>query len=370
MIPRDYITEWRTRAPWIEDFQVEQDLIISRALVEMFSNSVLAEALAFRGGTALYKLYLTPPARYSEEIDLIQVVPEAAGPVMDAMRSVLDPWLGEAQWKQSRGRVTFRYRFMSEDVAPMRLRLKIEINTRERFTVFGFAKRSFSVQSRWYSGVAHIKTFELDELMATKLRALYQRKKARDLFDVATGIADERCDPRRIVSAFREYMDRDGSPVTRAMFERNLMGKLGDPQFSAGMLVAEADMYIIEQHWYIWGPKVPQFGGTQPWVIGLTVISTSTAILPSVGGVDREALEHMLGLDVPVHVQYGRWIGVLPTPDWVTGESHFRGLLQGTLGESLMGAFTIEERIIDGLPVTIELGFIAIIIGLLISFPA
>ena len=100
------------------------------------------------------------------------------------------------------------------------------------------------------------------------------------------------------------------------------------------------------------------------------MISTSTAILPSVGGVDREALEHMLGLDVPVHVQYGRWIGVLPTPDWVTGESHFRGLLQRTLGESLMGAFTIEERIIDGLPVTIELGFIAIIIGLLISFPA
>ncbi len=284
MIPRDYITEWRTRAPWIEDFQVEQDLIISRALVEMFSNSVLAEALAFRGGTALYKLYLTPPARYSEEIDLIQVVPEAAGPVMDAMRSVLDPWLGEAQWKQSRGRVTFRYRFMSEDVAPMRLRLKIEINTRERFTVFGFAKRSFSVQSRWYSGVAHIKTFELDELMATKLRALYQRKKARDLFDVATGIADERCDPRRIVSAFREYMDRDGSPVTRAMFERNLMGKLGDPQFSAGMLVAEADMYIIEQHWYIWGPKVPQFGGTQPWVIGFNGDFYLNGYTPKRGG--------------------------------------------------------------------------------------
>ena len=53
--------------------------------------------------------------------------------------------------------------------------------------------------------------------------------------------------------------------------------------------------------------------------------------------VDREALEVMLGLDVPVYVQYGRWIGVLPTPDWVTGESHFKGLLQGTFGESLMG---------------------------------
>ena len=61
MIPRDYITQWRERAPWSEDFQIEQDLIISRALVEIFSNAVLAGVVAFRRGTVLYKLYLTQP---------------------------------------------------------------------------------------------------------------------------------------------------------------------------------------------------------------------------------------------------------------------------------------------------------------------
>ena len=90
MIPRDYITQWRERAPWSEDFQVEQDLIISRALVEIFSDPALAGALAFRGGTALYKLYLTPPARYSEDIDLVQILPSPAGPVMDRLRGALD----------------------------------------------------------------------------------------------------------------------------------------------------------------------------------------------------------------------------------------------------------------------------------------
>ena len=86
--------------------------------------------------------------------------------------------------------------------------------------------------------------------------------------------------------------------------------------------------------------------------------------------IDREALEHYLGLDVPVYVQYGRWIGVLPTPDWVTGESHFKGLLQGTLGESLGGSsYKIEEQIIGRLPVTIELGLLSIVIGLLIALP-
>ena len=91
MIPRDYITQWRGRARWSEDFQVEQDLIISRAVIEMFSDPVLAEALAFRGGTALYKLYLPPPARYSEDIDLVQVEPGPADTFMDALRGVLDP---------------------------------------------------------------------------------------------------------------------------------------------------------------------------------------------------------------------------------------------------------------------------------------
>ena len=85
--------------------------------------------------------------------------------------------------------------------------------------------------------------------------------------------------------------------------------------------------------------------------------------------IDREALERMLGLDVPVHVQYGRWIGVLPTPDFVTKDSHFNGLLQGSLGESLMSSFTVEEKIIGRLPVTIQLGVMAIVIGLVIALP-
>ena len=85
--------------------------------------------------------------------------------------------------------------------------------------------------------------------------------------------------------------------------------------------------------------------------------------------IDREAIMRMLGLDVPVYVQYGRWIGVLPTPDWLTGESHFRGLLQGTLGDSLFGGSAVEERILSRLPVTIELGLLAIVIGLVIALP-
>ena len=233
MIPRDFITEWRARAPWVQDFQVEQDLVISRALAEIFSHPVLRTSLAFRGGTALYKLYITPPARYSEDIDLVQVSAEPIGPVMDALRSILDPWLGKPQWKQTEGRVTLNYHFGSEDTPPLRLRLKVEINSREHFVLFKRASVPFTVSSRWFTGSADISTYQLDELLGTKLRALYQRRKGRDLFDLAIALKNPSVDPQRIVEAFLGYMDKEEGRITRALFERNLAGKVTMPQFAA-----------------------------------------------------------------------------------------------------------------------------------------
>jgi hypothetical protein len=110
MIPKAFITGWRTEAPWAGDAQVEQDLVISRALVELFQNSQLANSLAFRGGTSLYKLHMLPPARYSEDIDLVQIRPEPIGPTIDLIRSTLGSWLGEPGRHFKEGRVTLRFR--------------------------------------------------------------------------------------------------------------------------------------------------------------------------------------------------------------------------------------------------------------------
>ena len=84
---------------------------------------------------------------------------------------------------------------------------------------------------------------------------------------------------------------------------------------------------------------------------------------------DIEEIKHRLGLDVPVYVQYGRWIGVLPTPDPVSSEYRFNGLLQGTFGESLFGVYNIEQKILSKLAVTLELGLLSIVIMFLISLP-
>ena len=237
MIQRDFIVAWRQHAPWPTDAQVEQDLVLSRALVEIFRDPLLSRELAFRGGTALHKLFLPTPARYSEDIDLVQISPGPIGPVMTALRKLLDPWLGAPRRSQSEGRMTFIYRFESElpPVAP--LRLKIEINTREHFTVLGHVSPTHSVDNGWFRGAAAIRSYRLEELLGTKLRALFQRKKGRDLFDLGVAMQDESLDAAGVVACFQEYMAHGGGTVSRAQFEENLLAKLATPEFTADLPV-------------------------------------------------------------------------------------------------------------------------------------
>ena len=248
MIPQDYITEWREQAPWVEDAQVEQDLVISRALVEIFSNEILHNALAFRGGTALFKLHL-PPARYSEDIDLVQVNAEPAGPVMDALHEVLNPWLGKPNYKQTQSRVTFNYRFLSEGSPQIPLRLKVEINTREHFAVEGYREIPFELRSRWYEGSCSIRSYVLNELLGTKLRALYQRKKGRDLFDLATALDREDVSPQKAVEVFYKYMEHGNHTVSRQQFEDNITDKLRDRNFTS-------DIEPLLAPGYTWDPDM------------------------------------------------------------------------------------------------------------------
>jgi predicted nucleotidyltransferase component of viral defense system len=226
MIPEAAITHWRNVVPWPQDAQVEQDLILSRALVEIFQDPALSKALLLRGGTALYKLIITPPQRYSEDIDLVQATPGPIGPVLDRIRARLDPLLGKPRRENNPDNVTLRYRMDSEIAPVVPLRLKVEINSREHFVFFGPATRSHSVCSPWFDGSADVQTYALEELLGTKLRALFQRRKGRDLFDLWIGLGTGGADPRRIVEAFRQYMKAEGAHVSRSTFEKNLAAKV------------------------------------------------------------------------------------------------------------------------------------------------
>jgi len=230
VIPSDFIVEWRAHTRWATDEQVEQDLILCRALIEIFEDADLARDVALRGGTALHKIYFSPARRYSEDIDLVQLREAPIGPTIDRIRAKLDSWLGTPRREAGDG-VRLIYRFDSENPPAVRLRLKIETNTREHLAVRGTTSRPFAVESRWWRGRSDITTFEVEEILATKLRALFQRKKGRDLFDLWVAL-EAGIDPSSVVDIFRVYVKAGGHQITRALFEENLARKVHLPAFT------------------------------------------------------------------------------------------------------------------------------------------
>lgn len=232
MIPRRFIEEWKAVAPWPNDAQVEQDLVIVRALVELFSDDFLRKSLAFRGGTALHKLYLKPPVRYSEDIDLVQINSEPINPILKQIRERLS-FLGTKRTiKQHIHNNTIIYRFDSTTQPIINMRLKIEINTREHFQVLGFKRIPYEVENGWFSGNCLLTCYELEELLGTKLRALYQRRKGRDLFDLFWALEKQPVDIEKLISCYNTYLRFSvDSPPTQKQFLINMEEKMTDTEF-------------------------------------------------------------------------------------------------------------------------------------------
>jgi predicted nucleotidyltransferase component of viral defense system len=231
MIPKAFITEWSKNAPWINNNQIEQDLIIERALAEIFSHPDLSSQLAFRGGTALHKLFLNPQARYSEDIDLVQLHAGDIGSLLTLIRERLS-FLGKANYNASEHNATLIYRYDSEFEPVTRMKLKIEINTREHFNVYDMLDFEYNLESSYHSGKSKIKTYSIEELLSTKLRALYQRSKGRDLFDLDYAAEKLKPDVKKIIIAFHKYLANEKLSVTSQAFIDNMEQKILDNEFT------------------------------------------------------------------------------------------------------------------------------------------
>jgi predicted nucleotidyltransferase component of viral defense system len=250
MIPQAFVLAWAQEAPWSTNEQVEQDLVICRALVEIFSDPFLQENLAFRGGTALHKLYLSPQPRYSEDIDLVQINAEPFGKIADQIRKRL-AFLGTPTVRQKENNFTLSYRFETTFPPVQLLRLKIETNCREHFTVLGYQSIPFTLSNGWFKGSCSIKSYALEELLGTKIRALYQRSKGRDLYDLFKAHqVKNNLDIEKIIHCYAEYMTISVSkPPSKKLFALNLAAKMKDPDFTQDMkaLLRPGEKYDVHQ---------------------------------------------------------------------------------------------------------------------------
>ena len=237
MVIKSAIQQWRDFAPWTDVSQIEQDLIISRALIAIFGDEFLSSQLAFRGGTALHKLHMQPQTRYSEDIDLVQINAGPIKPIMFRLGEVLG-FLPDRVTKQKRYNNTMLCRILSEGNPPVPLRLKIEINCYEHFTEMGLVKIPFSMDNQWFSGNCDITTYHFAELLGTKLRALYQRKKGRDLLDLYLALTQTNVNTDDIITCYKRYIGFVvQKPPTYRQFILNMEEKMQDPDFLTDSLL-------------------------------------------------------------------------------------------------------------------------------------
>jgi len=187
VIPANDITAWAHVAPWPTPDQVEQDLLLSQLICLIAHDNYLGDELVFRGGTCLHKLYLQPARRYSEDLDYVRATAGGIGKVTGAISAIGADLGYDVRTKISaQPKVYLRYTAESGTTR----KIKVEVNTHERSPATSTVRMPYQVTSNWWSGQADVHTFSPAELVATKIRALYQRRKGRDLYDMWLALTD------------------------------------------------------------------------------------------------------------------------------------------------------------------------------------
>ncbi len=226
MIPRPHITEWSHVAPWTTVEQVEQDLLLSRLIIEIANDEYLGNELVFRGGTCLHKLRVSPPLRYSEDLDYVRRTDGGIRGIVESLRSIGERLGMKVTYEITKyPKIKFSAPFESGSGI---MKIKIEVNTFERSPALPPERVPFRVESGWFVGAANVQTFAAAELLATKIRALYQRSKGRDLFDLWLGLTRLGVTPSDLIAAFEPYRP-DG--MTSGLAIANLTAKLQRSEF-------------------------------------------------------------------------------------------------------------------------------------------
>jgi predicted nucleotidyltransferase component of viral defense system len=252
MIPitRQDILAHQQVVPWAAQYQVEQDLLLCRAMVALFDDKFLSNQIAMRGGTLLHKVHLAPASRYSEDIDLVVVGARPEQHIRLAIRRVLTDVLGRPR-TSAWGTLKLALR---NSVRPSRvlrmaysipsiiengrtLNIVVEGNVTERKPHLAVVEMPFSFPFRDKTVQTRIKGYDIHEMLGTKMRAMFQRKRGRDLFDLYWALTKsaKKVKPPAIIESFQHYMKQEGTKAARAEFIGILENHLEDPGFCSDM---------------------------------------------------------------------------------------------------------------------------------------
>lgn len=242
MIPRPALTQWRKRAPWQTDLQVEQDLLLSMLAVLVAEHPYVGERLVWRGGTCLHKLHLAAPWRYSEDLDyVLQDENPDHRKVADTLREVVSG-IGMVVHHSEVSKTRVNVHADTEaTVGGGRIRVKFEVNCADAPPVLALARLPHSVETRWWSESADVLTFGAPELIGTKFRALAQRRKGRDLSDMWLARRELDIDDGELAKAAHHYLSHEG--IEPAVLRQQLAMHTTDREFTHDLDLLTTDPY-------------------------------------------------------------------------------------------------------------------------------
>ena len=239
------------QVPWPNLRQVEQDLLLCRAMTALFDDEFLKTQIAMRGGTLLHKVHLAPASRYSEDIDLVVIGDRPDEHIRKAINRVLIGVLGRptsSAWQAVKLAVrnavkpskVLRVIYRVPSVADPRgtpLEIVIEANVTERKSYRPISLLPFSYLFRDEMVATTVNGFEIHEMLGTKMRALFQRRRGRDLFDLYWALteAGTPVNPVEIIELFLYYLQQEGTVATRDEFIGLLQSHLNDRGFLTDM---------------------------------------------------------------------------------------------------------------------------------------
>lgn len=236
--------------PWPNQRQVEQDLLLCRAMAALFNDNFLCSQITMRGGTLLHKVHLAPAARYSEDIDLVVYGDRPEAHIERAIRRVLRDVLGkpaDSIWDQiwlairnqaQPSRVLRQtYTVPSVTEPGTTLDIVVEANSTERTPHRAIVQIPFGFAFREATVMAVLNGYDIHEILGTKMRALFQRKRGRDLFDLYWALtkAEPAVDPAAVIESFLHYLKQEGSNAVRTDFVQILDAHLADQGFCTDM---------------------------------------------------------------------------------------------------------------------------------------
>lgn len=242
MIPEPVLTQWRQRAPWAEDHQVAQDLLLSLLAIRVAQHPRLSSALAWRGGTALHKLHLETARRYSEDLDYVLVSQVSHATVADTLKAVVR----EAGLESDRDAVSqSRVRVWADTDVPVaggNVRIKFEVNCADADSCMELVRVPHEVRTRVWNEEADILTYQPSELIGSKFRALAQRRKGRDLWDLWLARRELSIDDQTLAQAADHYLAHED--ITPTELRQRIAAHRRDPDFGQDVEPLTGDVEV------------------------------------------------------------------------------------------------------------------------------